>query len=71
MAALFLCKKKQPESHHSHQLPNTLDCPDPEHSKSLSRLGNDITELAAHLDAGTFQLLELIGHFDENGGWHG
>jgi len=34
-------------------------------------LGDEITEIAAHLDAGTFQLLELIYRFDEEGGWHG
>jgi hypothetical protein len=42
-----------------------------EQSEKLLRLGDHITELAAHLDAGTFQLLKLIGEFDENGGWHG
>jgi len=43
-------------------------CATPE---SLSRLGDDITQMAAHLDAGTFQLLKLIGEFDKRGGWHG
>jgi len=52
-------------------LPNTRSYPDAEHFKNLSRLGDDITEMAAHLDAGTFQLLELIGHFDEEEGWVG
>lgn len=52
-------------------LPNTHNYPDHEHFNSLSRLGDDITEMAAHLDAGTYQLLELICEFDENGGWHG
>jgi len=52
-------------------LPNTRNYPDHEHFNSLARLGDDITQMAAHLDAGTFQLLELIGEFDENEGWHG
>jgi hypothetical protein len=37
----------------------------------MSRLGDEITEMAAHLAAGTCQLLELIQVFDEEGGWHG
>jgi hypothetical protein len=52
-------------------LPNTRNYPDHDHFDSLSRLGDDITQMAAHLDAGTYQLLELICEFDENGGWHG
>ena len=36
-----------------------------------SRLGDEITEMAAHLTAGTCQLLELIAIFDEEGGWNG
>ncbi len=51
-------------------LPNTRNYPDQDHFDSLSRLADDITQMAAHLDAGTFQLLELICEFDENGGWH-
>ncbi len=39
--------------------------------ETITRLGDDITQMAAHLDAGTYQLLELIGRFDEMGGWHG
>ncbi len=38
---------------------------------SLARLGDEITEMAAHLDAGTFQLLKLICEFDEREGWGG
>lgn len=45
--------------------------PNPERVKALSRLGDKITQMSAHLDAGTFRLLELIGRFDEQGGWHG
>lgn len=33
------------------------------------RLGDEIAELAAHLDAATHRLLTLIGDFDESGGW--
>src|SRR6185295_2397827 len=33
------------------------------------RLGDEIAELAAHLDAATHRLLTLIGRFDEAGGW--
>jgi len=35
----------------------------------MSRLGDEITEMAAHLAAGTCQLLELIHIFDEEEGW--
>ena len=45
--------------------------PDPQQHEDLSRLGDEITEMAAHLTAGTCQLLELIQVFDEEGGWHG
>jgi len=37
----------------------------------LERMADGITELVAHLDAGTFQLLKLICEFDENEGWAG
>ncbi len=33
------------------------------------RLGDEIAELAAHLDAATHRFLTLIGRFDESGGW--
>ena len=45
--------------------------PNPEHHHSLARLGEEITELAAHIHAATFQLLELIREFDEQEGWSG
>src|SRR5215468_9185462 len=35
----------------------------------LERLGDEIAELAAHLDAATARLLDLIRDFDERGGW--
>jgi len=38
---------------------------------ALEQLGDEICELSAHLDAGTFRLLELIARFDEHGGWNG
>ena len=35
----------------------------------MARLENKITELAAHINAATFQLLKLIGQYDEQQGW--
>src|SRR5688572_25365179 len=35
----------------------------------LTRLGNEIAELSAHLDAATGRLLDMIREFDERGGW--
>src|SRR5258705_5779140 len=35
----------------------------------LERLGDEIAELSAHLDAATARLLELIREFDARGGW--
>jgi hypothetical protein len=37
----------------------------------LERLGNEIAELSAHLDAATARLLDLIREFDARGGWEG
>ena len=51
--------------------PNARHYPDPQHFRDLSRLGDEITEMSAHLTAGTCQLLELIRVFDEEGGWRG
>lgn len=45
--------------------------PDHERVIELERMADGITELVAHLDAGTFQLLELIREFDKNEGWSG
>jgi hypothetical protein len=45
--------------------------PDPQHFRNLERLGEEITQLAAHIHAATFQLLELIREFDEQEGWAG
>src|SRR6267142_5179369 len=36
----------------------------------LERLGDEIAELSAHLDAATARLLELIRQFDARGGWN-
>jgi hypothetical protein len=36
----------------------------------MDRLGNEIAELSAHLDAATAHLLDLIREFDARGGWN-
>src|SRR5947208_5290728 len=36
----------------------------------LDRLGDEIAELSAHLDAATAHLLDLIREFDARGGWN-
>ena len=43
--------------------------PDPDCALRLARLGDEITELAAHIHAATFLLLEKIREFDEQEGW--
>ena len=43
--------------------------PTPESVAELDRLGDEIAELSAHLDAATARLLELIREFDARGGW--
>jgi len=37
---------------------------------ALDRLGDEIAELSAHLEAATARLLDLIREFDERGGWN-
>src|SRR5437763_14127474 len=37
--------------------------------RSLDRLGDEIAELSAHVDAATARLLDLIREFDARGGW--
>ncbi|MGH7397491.1 MAG: hypothetical protein ACRELW_08140 [Candidatus Rokuibacteriota bacterium] len=37
---------------------------------ALDRLGDEIAELSAHLDAATARLLTLIRDFDARGGWN-
>jgi uncharacterized protein DUF222/HNH endonuclease len=39
------------------------------HNIELERLGDQIAELSAHLDAATGRLLDLIRDFDARGGW--
>src|SRR5215468_6735454 len=38
--------------------------------QELDRLGDEIAELSAHLDAATARLLALIRDFDARGGWN-
>ena len=40
------------------------------HIVELDRLGDEIAELSAHLDAATARLLDLIRDFDARGGWN-
>src|SRR5712691_8358082 len=40
------------------------------HASELDRLGDEIAELSAHLDAATARLLTLIREFDARGGWN-
>src|SRR5438552_5643281 len=42
----------------------------PDTSSTLDRLGDEIAELSAHLDAATAHLLELIREFDARAGWN-
>jgi 5-methylcytosine-specific restriction endonuclease McrA len=42
----------------------------PERIAEMDRLGNEIAELSAHLDAATAHLLDLIREFDAGGGWN-
>src|SRR5438094_4262451 len=39
-------------------------------ARSLDRLGDEIAELSAHLDAATARLLDLIREFDDRAGWN-
>ena len=41
------------------------------HITELKRLGDEIAELSAHLDAATARLLDLLREFDARGGWIG
>ncbi|MBI3826049.1 MAG: DUF222 domain-containing protein, partial [Candidatus Rokubacteria bacterium] len=38
--------------------------------RSLDRLGDEIAELSAHLEAATARLLDLIREFDARDGWN-
>ena len=44
--------------------------PNPDRVAELDRLGDEIAELSAHLDAATARLLALIREFDARGGWN-
>ena len=44
--------------------------PTHERVAALDRLGDEIAELSAHLDAATARLLALIREFDARGGWN-
>src|SRR2546421_8296635 len=44
--------------------------PAPGCTAELERLGDEIAELSAHLDAATARLLELIRDFDARAGWN-
>jgi hypothetical protein len=44
--------------------------PAPLLTAELERLGDEIAELSAHLDAATARLLDLIREFDTRGGWN-
>jgi len=48
---------------------NPIVEPDTARTAELERLGDEIAELAAHLDATTARLLDLIREFDARGGW--
>jgi hypothetical protein len=37
---------------------------------ALDRLGDEIAELSAHLEAATARLLAMIREFDARGGWN-
>jgi hypothetical protein len=36
----------------------------------LDRLGDEIAELSAHIEAATARLLDLVREFDARGGWN-
>ncbi len=50
------------------QLPTLVPTPAP--VAALERLGDEIADLSAHLDAATARLLALIRDFDARGGWN-
>jgi len=52
--------------------PNLLTTlqPTSQRTAELDRLGDEIAELSAHLDAATARLLDLIREFDARGGWN-
>src|SRR6202795_602198 len=42
----------------------------PERVAELDRLGDEIAEVSAHVEAATARLLDLIREFDARGGWN-
>src|SRR5438477_6574195 len=44
--------------------------PTTERIAEMDRLGDEIAELSAHLEAATARLLDLIREFDARGGWN-
>src|SRR5712671_2756187 len=48
--------------------PNSF--PTAEHIVEMDRLGDEIAEFSAHLEAATAHLLDLIREFDARGGWN-
>src|SRR3989442_8861559 len=52
------------------QIHSPTTVPTPHRVAELDRLGDEIAELSAHLDAATARLLELIRAFDARGGWN-
>jgi hypothetical protein len=51
------------------QIDSPVVLPTHPRTAELDRLGDEIAELSAHLDAATAHLLELIREFDTRGGW--
>jgi hypothetical protein len=51
------------------QIHSPIRVPIDDRTAELDRLGDEIAELAAHLDAATARLLGLIREFDARGGW--
>jgi len=49
----------------------TFSGPDSHRQSRIDALENQITELAAHIHAATYRLLELIREYDECHGWEG
>ena len=49
---------------------STILQPTPERTAALERLGDEIADLSAHLEAATARLLVLIREFDTRGGWN-
>jgi hypothetical protein len=54
---------------HACEIPAFHHFPDPDYHDNLQRLEHEITKLAAHINAASYQLLELVGLYDEQKGW--